>query len=116
MALASPNHVFKDGGSSNKPPIFSIEYFDFWKIRMKAHLEARGEEIWNAVDNGLFVPISVVNGVGTPNIKSSWDEDDKKKVLYNKKAINILQSSLSINEFFRVSQCTRSKQKWDTLV
>ena len=108
MASASTNPVFKDGGSSNKPPLFSGEYFDFWKIRMKAHLEA--------VENGPHIPTSAVNGVGTPKVKASWDEDDKKKVLNEKKAINILQSVLSMDEFFRISQCKSAKEIWDTLV
>jgi hypothetical protein len=103
MASASTNPVFKDGGSSNKPPLFSGEYFDFWKIRMKAHLEAQGEGIWEAVEDGLHNPMSVVNGIGTPKIKSSYDEDDKKKILNEKKTINILQSALSMDEFFHIS-------------
>ena len=116
MASASTNPVFKDGGSSNKPPLFSGEYFDFWKIRMKAHLEAQGEGIWETVENGPHNPTSVVNGVGTPKVKSSYDEDDRKKILNEKKAINILQSALSMDEFFRVSQCKSAKEIWDTLV
>ncbi|KAK2403685.1 rust resistance kinase Lr10 [Trifolium repens] len=60
--------------------------------------------------------MSVVNGVGTPKIESSWDEDDKKKVLNDKKAINILQSALIMDEFFRISQCQTTKEIWDTLV
>ncbi|KAK2454205.1 gag-protease polyprotein [Trifolium repens] len=114
--MASANPTFRDGGSSNKPPLFSGEYFDFWKIRMKAHLEAQGDDIWKAVAEGPFVPMSVVNGVGTPKIKSSWDEDDKKKVLNDKKAINILHSALSMDEFFRISTCETAKEIWDTLV
>ncbi|KAK2422681.1 gag-protease polyprotein [Trifolium repens] len=114
--MASPNPTFRDGGSSNKPPLFSGEYFDFWKIRMKAHLEAQGDGIWNTVAEGPFIPMSVVNGVGTPKIQSSWDDDDKKKVFNDKKAINILQSALSMNKFFRISQCQTAKEIWDTLV
>lgn len=71
MASTSANPVSKGGGSNNKPPLFSGEYFDFWKICMKAHLEAQRDEIWNAMENGLFVPTSVVSGVGTQKIKSS---------------------------------------------
>lgn len=70
---------------------------------MKTHLKAQGEEIWDAVQNGLFVPTSVVNSVRTAKIKSSWDEYDKKKVLYDKKVINLIQSALSMDEFFCVS-------------
>lgn len=79
MTSASVNPVFKDGDINNKPPLFSGEYFDFWKIHMKAHLKAQGEEIWDVVENGHFVPISVVNGVGTPKIKSSGMKMIRKK-------------------------------------
>lgn len=82
--MTSANPDFRDGGSSNKSSLFCGEYFDFWKIHMKAHLEAQGEEIQNAVENDSFIPTSVINGVGTPK-KNPWDEDDKKNVLYRKK-------------------------------
>ncbi|XP_050890112.1 uncharacterized protein LOC127095473 [Lathyrus oleraceus] len=116
MASANNDRVFKDGGSSNKPPLFSGQYFDFWKIRMKAHLEAQGSDIWEAVQNGPFIPTTVVNGASSTKPQGSWDDDDKKRVLYDKKAINILQSALGMDEFFRISTCTTEKEIWDTLV
>ena len=116
MASANHNPVFRDGGSNNKPPLFCGEYFDFWKIRMKAHLEAQGEEIWDAVENGPFIPITIINGVDSSKPKTAWDDDDKKKVLYDKKEINLLQGALSMDEFFRVSACKTTKEIWDTLV
>ncbi|XP_050875648.1 uncharacterized protein LOC127079286 [Lathyrus oleraceus] len=116
MASARANSMFNDGGSSNKSPLLSGEYFDLWKIRMKPHLEAQGDGIWEIVENGPHNPTSMVNGVGTPKIKSSYDEDDKKRILNDKKAINILQSALSMDEFFRKSQCKSAKEIWDTLV
>src|SRR4030066_1784603 len=116
MASASnSNIVFKDGGSSNKPPCFVGEYYDFWKIRMRAYLEAQGEEIWNVVENGPFVPTTVVNNVVQEKVKTSWTDDDKKKVLIDKKAINMLQSAFSMDVFFRISHCKTAKEIWDTL-
>src|SRR3954466_6299127 len=114
--MASANLGFKDGGSNNKPPLFCGEYFDFWKIRMKAHLEAQGEEVWEAVLEDPHVPPTVVDGVGSNKPKLSWDDNDRKKVLADKKAINLLQGALSMEEFFRVSACTTKKEIWDTLV
>lgn len=61
-------------------------------------------------------PYKCYQWCSTSKIKSSCDEDDKKKVLYNKKTINLLQSALNMNEFFRISQCTTAKEIWDTLV
>jgi len=60
--------------------------------------------------------VNVVNGVGTAKLKNTYDEDDRKKILNEKKAINILQSALSMDEFFRISQCKSAKEIWDTLV
>ncbi|KAK2353731.1 gag-protease polyprotein [Trifolium repens] len=113
--MASAQHIFRDGGSNNKPPCFVGEYYDFWKIRMKAYLEAQGEEIWNAVENGPFIPTTVTNNVEEIKVKGSWTDDDKKKVLFDKKAINILQSALGMDEFFRISHCKTAKEIWDTL-
>ena len=46
--------------------------------------------MWDAVESGPFIPITVINGAGSSKPKTAWDEDDKKKVLYDKKAINLL--------------------------
>ncbi|XP_058778997.1 uncharacterized protein LOC131652998 [Vicia villosa] len=69
MASENANLVFKDGGSNNKSPLFCGEYFDFWKIRMKEHLESQGKEVWKALVEGHFIPTNVVNGVGSPSPK-----------------------------------------------
>lgn len=38
---------------------------------MQTYLEEQGNDIWDAVENGMYVPISVFNGVGTSKIKSA---------------------------------------------
>lgn len=115
MASASNNPTFRDGGSNNKPPCFVGEHYDFWKIRMQSYLEAQGEEIWDAVENGPYVPTTVINDEVQNKVKTAWTDDDKKRVLYDKKAKNILQSALGMDEFFRISHCTTAKEIWDTL-
>lgn len=116
MASANSNPVFRDSGSNKKPPLLYGEYFDFWKIRMKKHLESQGKDVWKAVLKGPFVPTSVVNGVDTPKPEASWNEYDEKRVLYEKKAINLLQGALGMDEFFRISTFSTTKDIWDTLV
>ena len=71
MASKNSNPVFRDGGSNDKPPLFCGEYFDFWKIRMKVHLEDQGKDVWKVVLEGPFVPTSALNGVGTPKPEAS---------------------------------------------
>lgn len=109
MASANSNSIFRDG-SNNKPSLFCGEHFGFWKIRMKTHLQSQGKDVWNVVLEVHFAPTTVVNGVGTPKPKASWDEDDEKKVIYDKKAINFIQGALGMDELFRISTCTMTKE------
>lgn len=101
MAFANPG--FRDGGSNNKSPCFVGEYYDFWKIRMKAYLDAQGNDIWDIVENGSFIPTTVINNEEQVKVKGSWSEDDKKKGIFDKKSKNMFQLTLGIYEFFSVS-------------
>jgi len=77
---------------------------------MKMFLEAQGAEIWNAVKNGPYVPTTVLNGATSIKPQGSWDDDDHKKVLYDKEAKNILASALCMGEFFRISNRKTAKE------
>lgn len=69
MSFANP--VFRDCGSSNKTPCFVGE--------------AQGEDIWDAVENGPFIPTTVINNVEQVKVKGFWNNDDKKKMLFDKR-------------------------------
>jgi CO dehydrogenase/acetyl-CoA synthase alpha subunit len=97
--MASTQPGFRDGGSGNKPTCFVGEHYDYWKIHMQAFLETQREEIWDAVENGSFIPTTITNNVVEIKEKASWTDDDKKKVLFDKKAKNLLQSTLGMDEF-----------------
>ncbi|XP_073219589.1 uncharacterized protein [Cicer arietinum] len=82
---------------------------------MQTYLEAQEDDIWDAVENGPYVPKTVIDNKEETKIKASWTNDDKKKVLFDKKAKNMLQSALKMDEFFRVSHCKTTKEIYDTL-
>ncbi|XP_073225568.1 uncharacterized protein [Cicer arietinum] len=113
--MASAKPVFRDCGSSNKPPCFIGEHYDFWKILMQVYLEAQEDDIWDAVENGPHIPTKFINNKKETKIKNYWTDDDKRKVLFDKKAKNMLQSTLGMDEFFRISHCKTAKEIWDTL-
>ena len=46
---------------------------------------------------------------------SEWTGTDSKKTKFDWIAKNIITSTLSSNEFFRVSQCNSAKEMWDIL-
>lgn len=76
--MASTKLLLAYGGSNNKPPFFVDEYYDFLE---DFHAN---EEIWDVVENGLYVPTMVMNEVEQIKVKGSWNEDDKKIVLFDK--------------------------------
>ncbi|XP_073222346.1 uncharacterized protein [Cicer arietinum] len=82
---------------------------------MQAYLEAQGDDIWDAVENGPYVPKTVIDNKEETNIKASWTNDDKRKMLFDKKAKNMLRSALGLEELFRVSHCKTTKEIWDAL-
>ena len=44
-----------------------------------------------------------------------WTGDESRKAQYDSVAKNIITSSLNLDEFFKVSQCTSAKEMWDVL-
>jgi len=67
------------------------------------------------VNNGLYVPTIVWNGATSIKLEGFWDDDDHKKVLYDKKAKNIIAFALGMDEFFKILNCKTTKEIWDTL-
>ena len=47
--------------------------------------------------------------------RDKWTEEDRRRIQYNLKAKNIITSTLGIDEYFRVSNCSNAKEMWDTL-
>lgn len=63
-------------------------------------LKARGDDVCNVVKNGIYIPTIVINNVEQPKAESSWNNDDKKKILFDKKEKNIFASALRMYDFF----------------
>lgn len=102
--MTSTHPIYRDGGSNNKPHCFIGKYYDFWKFCMQAYLEAQGDDIWDAVENDPFIPATIINNAEQVKLKGSQNDDDRKKVIFDKKAKNMLQSSFGMDELSYVSQ------------
>nr|KYP43238.1 hypothetical protein KK1_035330 [Cajanus cajan] len=46
---------------------------------------------------------------------SERSDDEKKRAQYDYRTKNIITSALSVDEFFKISQCKSAKEMWDTL-
>lgn len=100
--MASSRSVLGEGSNINRPPCFDGENYDFWKIRMKIFIQSQDLDIWDAIENGPFIPSHLVNKVVTIKPRTAQDNEDKRKVQFDLKAKNILTSALGMDEFFRV--------------
>jgi len=75
----------------------------FWKVRMKIFIESIDHGIWNAIVNGAYIPMSVVNGVSVVKSFDELSEAENKRVQYDCVAKNIITYASNLDEFFRVS-------------
>ena len=52
---------------------------------MQMYLEAQRDKILDVVNNGPFILTIFINNVEQPKVEGSLNDDDKKKVLFDKK-------------------------------
>jgi len=71
--------------------------------------------IWEAIENGHFIPQVKKDDVFVDKPPSEWTEADSKKAKFDWIAKNIIIFALSCDELFRVLQCSSAKEMWDIL-
>jgi len=66
--------------------------------------------VWDAVVNGPFKPIKIVEGKIVLIEFSQLTLDENKRAHYDVRAKNIISSALTLDEFYRVSVCESAKE------
>nr|KYP31692.1 hypothetical protein KK1_047851 [Cajanus cajan] len=82
---------------------------------MRIFIEAIDIAVWDAIENGPYIPMTKDDDEKREKHWSEWSDEEKRRAQYDKRAKNIITSALSIDEFFRISQCKSTKEMWDTL-
>jgi len=113
--MVGSNRTFAEGAFINRPPLFTSENYPLWKVRMQIFLESVDRGIWDAVLNGPFVPVKVVNEVQEPKSFAQWIADENRRAQYDVKARNIISFALTLDEFYRISVCTNAREIWEIL-
>ncbi|KAH9704714.1 hypothetical protein KPL70_011578 [Citrus sinensis] len=98
----------REGQSTTRPPYFDGNDYPYWKIRMRIYLQAIDYEIWEIVNDGPFMPLTI-NEVGKdiPKPSREWNEFEKRKAFLN--------CTLDKKEFHRVSSCESANEIWHKL-
>ncbi|KAL4285376.1 hypothetical protein GQ457_16G007040 [Hibiscus cannabinus] len=92
--------------SINKSSYSNGEHYAFWKNRMVFFIKAKDFNLWDIVEDGLFVPTTS---------RSEWSVNDRKKMELNCKALHILFCALGPDVYVKVSSCGSAKEVWDKL-
>jgi len=100
--MAENKLPFAEGASIHRPPMFLEVNYQFWKVRMKIIIESTDCGIWNAIVNGPYIPMSVVNGIYVAKLYDELIEVENKRVQYDCVAKDIVNSALNLDEFFKV--------------
>ncbi|CAH9092442.1 unnamed protein product [Cuscuta europaea] len=110
--------------SLSKNLMFSDLKFDDWRIRMKAHLCALNDEMWEVLDIGPFTSFQKVNPEHAidntrpqmiSKAKSEWTTEERRKYNLDNIAKDILYKSIDDRYFNRIKKCKTAKEIWDTL-
>ncbi|MED6182198.1 hypothetical protein PIB30_119225 [Stylosanthes scabra] len=105
-----------EGHSSNRPPFFNGKNYAYWKERMMVFVQSIDYNIWKIILNGPNIPTkTTAEGNVVPKEEHEWDDEDKKKVEFNAKAMNMMYCAISFEEFQKMSRCKSAKDIWDKL-
>ena len=94
---------FGEGASINRTPLFCGVNYQFWKIRMNFFVELTDKGIWDAIENGHFIPKTKKDDVFVDKPWFEWTEPDSKKAKFHWIAKNIITFALSFDELSSVS-------------
>ena len=109
------NQIYREGASINRPPLFEGNNYPFWKSRMQIFLQTLDYGVWDAVENGPFIPMETVNNVQVPKHFLSWTPEENRRAHFDIRARNAIVSSITLNEFYRISRGKSAKEMWDIL-
>ena len=94
----------QEGLATNNTPLFTINNYAFWGVRMRCHLMSLGCKIWSFVEKWYKI-------LGNLPI----DRDELDEYESNVKALNAILKGLEDSVFVKVMQCKTIKHAWEKL-
>jgi hypothetical protein len=93
----SLNMTIHEGTSTNKAPLFNWTNIAFWKVRMRTYIMALGANVWDVVETSYVNPIVLDS------------KDDKLDFSFNARAMNVILSGITKEEFVKVMHLESAK-------
>ena len=88
------------------PHLFAGTNYAYWKVRMRAFLRSLDEKVWQAVEIGWTKP---------KEVSADWDDAKIKVENFNSRALNALFSTVTNEEFKKISSIETAKEAWTIL-
>ena len=88
------------------PPLFDGTNYAYWKVRMRAFLQSLDKKVWQTVEIGWTKP---------KEAPANWDEAKIKAANFNSRALNALFSTITNEEFKKISSKETAKEAWTIL-
>ncbi|KAM6596627.1 hypothetical protein CsatA_007151 [Cannabis sativa] len=107
--------MFREGGSTSRPPMLEGANYPYWKTKMRAFLRAVNERVWMAIEDGWTCPTMMDNGVTKPKPTSLWTPDEMERANFNSKAMHALFNAVSTNQLKVIANCEMAKEAWEKL-
>nr|KYP31403.1 Copia protein [Cajanus cajan] len=92
--MANSNLPYGEGVSIHRPPVFNGENYVYWKIRMRIFIEAIDIAVWDAIENGPYIPMTK-------------DDDEKREKHWKPKILlhlHCLLINITSSEFAKTMQ------------
>ena len=88
------------------PHLFDGTNCTFWKVRMRAFLQSLNEKVWQAVEISWTKP---------KEVSVDWDGAKIMAANFNNRALNVLFSAVTNEEFKKISSTETANETWTIL-
>ena len=83
--------------------LFDGTNYASWKVHMKVFLQSLDEKVWQIVEIGWTKPTEAL---------ADWDDAKIKAENFNSRALNVLFSTVTNEEFKKISSTETAKEAW----
>ena len=83
------------------PPLFDGTNYAYWKVRIRAFLQSLDEKVWQAIE---------IAWTKLKEALANWDEAKIKAANFNSRALNVLFSAVTNEEFKKISSIETAKE------
>ena len=102
--------MFREGGSTTRPPMLEGAYYPYWKTKMRAFLKVVDEHVWMSIEEGWQCRTTIQDGIEKPKLMSQWTQDEMDKANCNSKAMLALFNAVSTNHLKVIANCEVARE------